>query len=135
LRKSLLQCFIADLDTTVKEQTPYDAGLKDPQQTTAVEQNRMIDFEAETPVPYSEAEQTGENIGHILRIIRIKKVTEQGAVIEREYKVRYADDESRDPNKSEVEHFAAVLRSQTSRLLNLKAFATKAGAGSSRRFG
>ena len=50
----------------------------------------MIDFEAETPVPYSEAEQTGENNGHILRVIRIKEVTEHGAVI--------------DPNKSEVEH-------------------------------
>ena len=32
-----------------------------------------------------------------------------------------AYDESRDPTKSEIENFAAVLRSQTSRLLNLKA--------------
>ena len=72
-------------------------------------------------MPYSEAEASGEYIGHILRIIRIKEVTEHGSVIEREYKVRYAYDESRDPNESEIEHFAAVLRSQTSRLLNLKA--------------
>ena len=43
-------------------------------------------------------------------IIRIKEVTEHGAVIEREYKVRYAYDESRDPNKSEVEHFATKGR-------------------------
>ena len=48
-------------------------------------------------------------------------MTEDGAVIEREYKVRYAYDESRDPNKSEVEHFAAVLITQKSRLLNIKA--------------
>ena len=27
LRKGLLQCFIADLDTTVKEPTSYDASL------------------------------------------------------------------------------------------------------------
>ena len=32
LRKGLLQCFIADLDTSVKEPGSYDAGLKDPQQ-------------------------------------------------------------------------------------------------------
>ena len=127
LRKGLLQCFIADLDTSVKEPGSYDAGLKDPQQRKhwidgdGVERKRLIDFDAYTSVPYAEAEATGEYIGHILRIIRIKEVTEHGAVIEREYKVRYAYDESRDPNKSEVEHFAAVLRSQTSRLLNLKA--------------
>ena len=127
LRKGLLQCFIADLDTEVKEPKSYDAGLKDPQQRKhwldgdGVERKRLIDFKAYTQIPYSEAEATGEYIGHILRIIRIKEVTEHGAVIEREYKVRYAYDESRDPNDSDVEHFAAVLRSQTSRLLNLKA--------------
>jgi hypothetical protein len=82
----------------------------------------------------AEVEAAGEYIGHILRIIRIKEVTEHGAVIEREYKVRYAYDESRDPNKSEVEHFAAVLRSQTSRLLNLRA-CNKGKACPSRRFG
>ena len=86
-----------------------------------MERKRLVDFEAYDPVPYSEAEASGEYIGHILRIIRIKEVTEHGSVIEREYKVRYAYDESRDPNESKVEHFAAVLRSQTSRLLNLKA--------------
>ena len=127
LRKGLLHCFIADLDTAVKEPASYNAGLKDPQQRQhwidgdAVERKRTIDFKAYTSVPYAEAEATGEYIGHILRIIRIKEVTENGAVIEREYKVRYAYDESRDPNKSEVEHFAAVLRTQTSRLLNIKA--------------
>ena len=127
LRKSVLQCFIADLDTAVKEPGSYEAGLKDPQQRQhwldgdGVERKRLIDFEAYDPVPYSEAAASGEYIGHILRIIRIKEVTEHGSVIEREYKVRYAYDESRDPNESNVEHFAAVLRSQTSRLLNLKA--------------
>jgi hypothetical protein len=42
-------------------------------------------------------------------------------VIDREYKVRYAFDESRKPDSDDDEHFAAVLRTQTSRLLNLKA--------------
>ena len=93
LRKGLLHCFIADLDT-VKEAGSYNAGLKDPQQCQhwidgdAVERKRIIDFEAYTSVPYAEAQATGEYIGHILRIIRIKEVTEDGAVIEHEYKVR-----------------------------------------------
>ena len=111
----------------VKEPTSYNAGLKDPQQREhwlrgdAEERQRIKDFDAYDVVPYAEAEQSGEYIGHILRVIRIKEVTEHGVVLEREYKVRYAYDESRDPNDGEVEHFAAVLRTQTSRLLNLKA--------------
>jgi hypothetical protein len=58
LRKGLLRCFIADLGTAVKEPTPYDAGLKDPQQRQhwldgdGVELNRIIGFEAYTSVPY-----------------------------------------------------------------------------------
>jgi hypothetical protein len=78
----------------VKEPTSYDAGLKDPQQRQhwiegdGVERKRIIDFAAYTKVPYAEAEATGEYIGHILRIIRIKEVAEHGAVIEREFKVR-----------------------------------------------
>jgi hypothetical protein len=73
-----------------------------------VERNRIKDFEAYTQVPYSEAENSGEYIGQILvstsghLIIRIKEVTEHGAVIERESKVRCACDESRDPNEINV---------------------------------
>jgi hypothetical protein len=80
----------------VKEPGSYDAGLTDPQQRKhwidgdGVERKRLIDFEAYTSVPYAEAEATGGYIGHILGIIRTKEVTEHGAVIEREYKVRYA---------------------------------------------
>jgi hypothetical protein len=59
--------------------------------------------------------------GHIIRVIKIKELTEKGVVIDREYKVRYAFDESRKPDSDNDEHFAAVLRTQTSRLLNLKA--------------
>jgi hypothetical protein len=52
LHKSLLQCFIADLDTTVKEPTSYDVGSKDPQQRQhwiegdEVERNRITDVVA-----------------------------------------------------------------------------------------
>ena len=78
-----MQCFSGH----VKEPGSYEAGLKDPQQRQhwlggdGVERKRLIDFEAYDPVPYSEAEASGEYIGHILRIIRIKEVTEHGSVM------------------------------------------------------
>ena len=83
LRKGLLHCFIADLDTKGKKERrerrkepgSYNAGLKDPHQCQhridgdGVERKRIIDFEAYTSVQYAEADATGEYIGHILRIV------------------------------------------------------------------
>jgi hypothetical protein len=127
LRVAVHQAFLSDLTDSVKQPSSYEAGLKDPQQRKhwidgdAVERKRTKDFEAYDVVPYSAALQTGEYIGHVLRIIRIKEVTEKGVTVEREYKVRYAYDEARNPEDDGAEHFAAVMRTQTSRLLNLKA--------------
>jgi hypothetical protein len=59
----------------VKQPGSCNAGLKDPHQCQywiggdGVERKRIIDFEANTSVPYAEADATGEYIGHILRII------------------------------------------------------------------
>jgi len=127
LRVAVHQAFLSDLTDSVKQPSSYEAGLKDPQQRKhwidgdAVERKRTKDFDAYDVVPYSAALQTGEYIGHVLRIIRIKEVAEKGVTVEREYKVRYAYDEARNPEDDGAEHFAAVMRTQTSRLLNLKA--------------
>ena len=127
LRNNVLEAFLADLHDQVKQPRSFKAGLLDPQQKQhwldgcAEETKRTKDFKAFKQVPYSEAEQSGEYIGHIIRVIKIKELTEKGVVIDREYKVRYAFDESRKPDSDDDEHFAAVLRTQTSRLLNLKA--------------
>ena len=127
LREAVHQAFLSDLTESVKQPSSYEAGLKDPQQRKhwlagdAVESKRCKDFDAYDVVPYSVAVQSGEYVGHVLRIIRIKEVSEKGVTIEREYKVRYAYDEARNPDDDGEEHFAAVMRTQTSRLLNLKA--------------
>ena len=127
LRNNVLEAFLADLHDQVKQPRSFKAGLLDPHQKQhwldgdSEETQRIKDFKAAEQVPYSEAEQSGEYIGHIIRVIKIKELTEKGVVIDREYKVRYAFDESRKPDSDDDEHFAAVLRTQTSRLLNLKA--------------
>jgi len=126
LRQALHEVFLADCSIQ-KQPRSYEAGLKDPAQRPhwlngdAEEHKRVTDFKAFVSVPYSSAEASGEYIGHVIRVIRIKEVAAKGVVVEREYKVRWAYDESRDPNDDGAEHFAGVLRTQTSRLLNLKA--------------
>jgi hypothetical protein len=82
----------------------------------AKETRRIKYFKAAEQVPYSEAERPGEYIGHIIQVIKIKELIEKGIVIDREFKVRYAFE----PDSDDDEHFAAVLRTQISRLLNLK---------------
>jgi hypothetical protein len=103
LRKGLLQCFIADLDTTVKEPGSYDAGLTDRSNTstglTVMEwsaKNSLI-FKL-TPRKFCMLKQN--KLASTSGILCGLSHNQEGAVIEREYKVRYACDESRDPNKS-----------------------------------
>ena len=115
LRNNVLEAFLADLHDQVKQPRSFKAGLLDPQQKQhwldgcAEETKRTKDFKAFKQVPYSEAEQSGEYIGHIIRVIKIKELTEKGVVIDREYKVRYAFDESRKPDSDDDEHFALSL--------------------------
>ena len=131
LRNGVLH--VADIQDHVKQPASYAAGLKDAQQAQhwkdgdAAEWKRIKDSSAATIVPYEEAEQAGDYIGHIIRVIKVKEVTEKGVVVDREYRVRWAYDEPRDPNEEGEEHFAAVMRSETSRLLNLKARTLSAG--------
>ena len=74
LREAVHQAFLSDLTESVKQPSSYEAGLKDPQQCKhwlagdAVESKRCKDFDAYDVVPYSVAVQSGEYVGHVLRI-------------------------------------------------------------------